>query len=393
MTQHNWLKKQVLKRLAQINNGAIVWQDEETVYFGQRHAKLQAKVIIHHQDFYRKFAWRHSIGAAQSYIDGDWSCDNLTVLMQIVIANKSMLAAQKQSRSFITRLLDRLKNHLARNRIRRSRQNILAHYDLSNDFFSLLLDKRKIYSCAVFNDKTADLDSAQQLKLKQICDKLALTPNDHVLEIGSGWGGLAIFAAQNYGCKVTTTTISDAQYDYVEQRIQQLGLSHQITLLKQDYRKLTGQYDKLVAIEMIEAVGYQYFNTFFATCDRLLKSGGRFFLQAITINDAEYERYKHETDFIKAYIFPGGCLPSKMVINKAVTQKTQMMIQEIVEIGQDYALTLQHWHDRLRLHTSQIKQLGFDDCFIRMFEFYFCYCQAGFLANYINNLQVLMTKR
>jgi len=373
-------------------HGEIIWHDGSEYRFGTP-GTLRVNVTIHNRAFYRKLLWRGSLGAAKSYIDGDWSCDNLTLLIQIIGDNMDALnTASKKRWLFLGLFVPWLKNKFSYNGIRQSRHNIKQHYDLSNDFFSLFLDKRKMYSSAIFEDDKQDLDSAQYVKLKHICDQLALTPRDHLLEIGTGWGGLAIFAAQNYGCKVTTTTLSSAQYDYVSRKIKRLNLTDRICLLKKDYRELTGLYDKLVSIEMIEAVGHLYFKTFLTRCDQLLKTNGKLFLQAITIKDDYYANYKNRLDFIKAYVFPGGCLPCLAIIKKIINRDTELSIQSIKTIGQDYAKTLTHWHKNFMSNQDAIRQLGFDDKLIRLFSFYFCYCRSGFLAGYINNLQIVMEK-
>lgn len=393
-----WMQQQVFKRLTMISVGCLVWQDGQEYCFGQKRFSegsddaLRAVVTVHSKNFYKKFVWGGSIGAAESYINGDWSCDNLTKLIEIFIANEQVLTQVDRGWSVFSNTIGLIKNLVLRNHIRRSRANILAHYDLSNEFFGLFLDKNRQYSCAVFDDPSLDLDTAQLAKLRQICDGLKLRSTDHLLEIGSGWGGLAIFAAQNYGCRVTTTTISDAQYAYTKQKIDALGLTQRITVLKKDYRLLTGQYDKLVSIEMIEAVGHQYFDRFFQICDRLLKTGGLYFLQAITIHDFEYARYKREVDFIKAYVFPGGCLPCIAALAKSIEKQTRLCIRQITDIGQDYALTLGHWTRRLAANREAVKQLGFDDKVLRLFEFYFAYCRAGFLSGRISDVQIILEK-
>lgn len=393
VAQPGLLAKQVFAKLAGIKHGNLIWHDQDKRQFGHDQHPLSATVTVHNRAFYRKFVWRGSLGAAESYIEGDWSCDNLTKLMQIIIENETVLNQLEKGLSIIGHTLRLIKHVMTRNPVKRNRKNILYHYDLSNDFFKLFLDKNMQYSCAVFQKHTNDLDQAQQHKLKTICEKLQLKPTDHLLEIGTGWGGLAIYAAQKYGCRVTTTTISDAQYDYVHSKIQALQLTDKITLLKQDYRHLSGQYDKLVSIEMIESIGYQYFNKYFAVCNRLLKPKGLFFLQSITINDAAYDRYKREVDFIKAYIFPGGCLPCIHTIANAVKQKTDLSIKEITDIGQDYAKTIAIWEERFMQSQQYILNLGFSQQFIRLFQFYFCYCQAGFLCSYISDVHVVMEKR
>ncbi len=391
--KYNYLQKMVLKQLKKIKKGEIIWIDSIYNKFGNPSQDLIATVTIHHKNFYKKFIWKGSLGAAESYIAGDWSCNNLTALMQIIIENKAVLSELEKGWSFANHMFRMLKNMLNYSRIKKSRQNILYHYDLSNSFFKQFLDTQMVYSCAIFGDDLQNLDQAQIRKLSIICERLKLTKEDHLLEIGTGWGALAIYAAQNYHCKVTTTTISDAQYEYVHKKIKELGLEDKICLLKKDYRHLQGQYDKLVSIEMIESIGYQYFNTYFSVCNRLLRKGGLFLLQSIIINDQEYDRYKRELDFIKAYIFPGGCLPCIETISHAVKNKTTLRIQEIKDFGKDYAKTLSQWNQKFQANRKEIKHLGFNDQFRRMFEFYFCYCKAGFLSSYISVIHTVMEKR
>lgn len=392
MISADFLAQRTFNQLQHIQHGKIEWQDNDTYIFGEKKGDMQARVTIHNRDFYRKFIFRGTIGAAESFIDGDWSCDNLTKLIYIIIVNQAIFYNLDSKLAFVSHLIRAFKHLISLNHVKKSRQNILRHYDLSNQFFNLILDKRMIYSCALFDNENTDLDTAQEAKLKLICDKLQLKASDHLLEIGTGWGGLAIYAAQHYGCKVTTTTISDQQYSFAKQQIAKLQLTDKIQVIKQDYRHLSGVYDKLVSIEMIEAVGHQYLNTFFKVCDDLLKPGGKYLLQAITIKDSEFDRYKREIDFIKAYIFPGGCLPSVKIIKHIVSNKTRLQIENIQDIGSHYATTLEIWHQRLLDNYQHIKSIGFDDAFIRMFQFYFCYCEAGFLSGNISNQQILMAK-
>ncbi len=391
--RHNYLQKMVFKKLQKIEKGEIIWHEQQMEKkFGTSSQGLKATVTIHHKNFYKKFLWRGSLGLAESYMEGDWSCDNLTVLMQIIIANETTLLALEKGWSFTGHIFRMLRNMISYSPIKKSRKNILYHYDLSNDFFKLFLDRKMMYSSAVFDNSYNDLERAQTKKLSLVCEQLQLKQTDHLLEIGTGWGALAIYAVQNYQCKVTTTTISDAQYEYVSNKIKALNLEKNICLLKKDYRDLQGKYDKLVSIEMIESIGYKYFNKYFSVCDQLLKPGGLFLLQSIIINDQEYQRYKREIDFIKVYIFPGGCLPCIATISHSIKKNTTMRIKAINDFGQDYATTLSHWHKRFTANEKKIKQLGFDDKFMRMFKFYFCYCEAGFLSSYISVIHTLMEK-
>jgi cyclopropane-fatty-acyl-phospholipid synthase len=279
-----------------------------------------------------------------------------------------------------------------RNTRRGSRKNIAAHYDLGNDFYALWLDRKMMYSSAYFASPDMSLDAASTAKLERICRKLDLSASDSVIEIGSGWGGFAIYAAANFGCHVTTTTISLEQYELARQRIAAAGLEDRITLLFQDYRDLQGCYDKLVSIEMIEAVGHQFHATFFEKCCSLLKPDGQMLLQAITIADQRYERYKNDVDFIRRYIFPGGCLTSVTDMARVLTSKTDMRILHIEDIGPHYAETLRHWRDRFMHAIDAVRAQGYADTFIRMWQFYLCYCETAFIERAIGTVQMLVMR-
>ena len=273
-----------------------------------------------------------------------------------------------------------------------SRKNIAAHYDLSNEFFSLFLDPSLMYSSAIFNKNATTLDEASFFKLDHICKSLALNESDHLLEIGTGWGGMAIHAAKYYGCHVTTTTISQEQYNLAKERIEREGLSDKITLLMDDYRDLEGQFDKLVSIEMIEAVGYKFFDTFFQKCSSLLKDTGVMLIQAITTPDQRYDAQKDQTDFIKKYIFPGGCLPSNLYMHQSVARVTDLQNIGLDDITLSYAKTLAEWRTRFWRNIDEVRSMGFDDVFIRMWDFYLCFCQGGFQERVINTAQYLFAK-
>jgi cyclopropane-fatty-acyl-phospholipid synthase len=295
------------------------------------------------------------------------------------VRNRDILKGIDGQQSLFARLALKTVHAMNRNTREGSQKNISAHYDLSNDFFRFFLDPSMMYSSAVFTHPAQSLDDAAIYKLDVICQQLQLQASDHLIEIGTGWGGMAIHAAKKYGCRVTTTTISRQQYDFAKERIEREGLSGQITLLLQDYRELEGQYDKLVSIEMIEAVGAEFQQTYFETCDRLLKPGGRALIQAITISESIYEQYLNDTDFIRQYIFPGGCLPTIQRMKQLTRTYTDMELTAVSDITLDYALTLQHWRQRFLFNIPQVMALGFDLPFIRMWEFYLCYCEGGFL--------------
>jgi len=273
-----------------------------------------------------------------------------------------------------------------------SRKNIAAHYDLGNEFFRLFLDETMMYSSATFARPDMSLHDAQLARLDGICRKLDLRPGEHIVEIGTGWGGFALHAAQRYGCKVTTTTISQEQYRLARERVSQAGLDGQIEVLCADYRDLSGTYDKLVSIEMIEAIGHQYFDAYFAQCSRLLKSHGAMLLQAITIADQRYESAKRSVDFIQRYIFPGSCLPSVGALSASIARASDMRVFHLEDIGPHYARTLHEWRRNLLANLPAVRALGYDDAFIRMWEFYFCYCEGGFAERVVGDVQMLLVK-
>jgi cyclopropane-fatty-acyl-phospholipid synthase len=289
-------------------------------------------------------------------------------------------------------LLFRSTHWQRRNHKTGSRANIAAHYDLGNSFYRLFLDPSLMYSCAFFETPEQSLAQAAQAKLAQICRKLQLSPADHLLEIGTGWGGFALYAARHHGCRVTTTTISQEQYQLARERVTAAGLQDRIEVLLKDYRDLDGCYDKLVSIEMIEAVGHAHFDRYFSSCSRLLADDGIMLLQAITIADQEYERAKKEVDFIQKYIFPGGCLPSLTALSQSLTRATDMRIVHLEDIGPHYALTLRHWRKRFMNQLEQVRAQGFSESFIRMWEYYLCYCEGGFAERALGTVQLVLSK-
>jgi cyclopropane-fatty-acyl-phospholipid synthase len=323
---------------------------------------------------------------------GYWEVSDLTALMRIFLCNRQLLDGIDGGFAWLTIPIQRILHRLSRNTTKGSRRNISAHYDVGNDFFALFLDESLMYSNAIFTDPTMSLDEAQMARLKLICEKLELKPTDHLLEIGTGWGSFAIYAASHYGCQVTTTTISKKQYDLACQRIAAAGLSDRITVLFSDYRDLTGQYDKLVSLEMIEAVGHHYFDSYFGKCSGLLKVEGMMLLQAITIADQNYEAAKRSVDFIKRYIFPGSCIPSVTAMSESITRATDMRVFHLEDIGPHYVRTLRAWRDNLYKNRAKIHRLGYSDEFFRMWEFYFCYCEGGFTERVISDVQMLLTK-
>jgi len=362
--------------------------------FGQlsKGVSLQATIYVHHPRFYTSTVFGGSIGSAEAYMAGLWSASHLTHVIRLVILNWQMMEKIDKGWSWLSDPVHRLYHYFRRNTLKGSKENIVAHYDLGNDFYRLFLDETLTYSCGIFEHENSTLEAASIAKYDRICRKLQLHPEDHVIEIGGGWGGYSIHAAKHYGCRVTTTTISDEQYALAEKRISASGLSHRIRLLRTDYRHLGGKFDKLVSIEMIEAVGHQYLNTFFEICSRLLKANGMMLLQAITIIDQMYDYHKRSVDFSKRYIFPGSCIPSIRAIMSSIARKTDLKLFHLEDITPHYVRTLAEWRKRFFDHIDDVRKLGFSETFIRMWEYYLCYCEGGFAERYIGDVQMLLTK-
>lgn len=385
----------VRHRLSGLAHGALVLCDGARVeHFGKRtdRCPFNATLRVHDPRFYSDIAFGGSIGAGEAYMQGYWSVDDLTALMRILLQNHEVLEGMEKGLARFAAPLQKVLHWTARNTRRGSRRNIQAHYDLGNDFFKLFLDPTMMYSSAVFERPEMTLEEASTAKLERICRKLALKPGDRVMEIGTGWGGFAIHAARHYGCHVTTTTISRQQHELARERIAAAGLTDRIDLLLTDYRDLTGQYDKLVSIEMIEAVGHQYYDAYFRKCSELLKLDGTMLLQAITIADQRYDAAKKSVDFIQRYIFPGSCIPSVTAISDAVTRASDMRLFHLEDIGPHYATTLRQWRETFQVNIEKVRALGYPATFTRMWEFYFCYCEAGFLERVIGDVHMLLVK-
>lgn len=386
-------RKFALDFISQLQHGDItVVEGNQRLRFGDEHASLKTVITVVDPAFYQKMVMAGSVGGGEAYINGWWRCDNLTALVRIFALNLTTLDKLDSAITRLGRPLLKLLNWRNRNSKAQAKKNIAAHYDLGNDMYRLFLDDSMMYSSAVYPDDTSDLAVAQQHKLELICQRLQLKSSDHLVEIGTGWGSMAIYAAQHYGCKVTTTTISQQQYDYAKARIEALGLQDKITLLLNDYRDLNGQYDKLVSIEMIEAVGEEYLDTYFAKCASLLKPDGLMVLQAITIVDQRYSQYVREVDFIKRYVFPGGCLPSVSRMTDAVSRKTDLVVRHLQDIGFDYARTLKDWCDNFMHARDRVHQLGYDDNFVRLWQFYLCYCEGGFRERATSAVHMVLAK-
>lgn len=362
--------------------------------FGELCAELPEPVRV---EILSPRVWRNLLlggmpAAGESYIRGDWRCATINQLVRLLLRNRAAMDRINRALRPLRWPLSRLSAWVHRNTRVGSRRNIGAHYDIGNELFSLFLDPTMMYSCAYYPSADATLEQASIAKLDRICRKLQLSPDMHLLEIGTGWGGLAIHAAKHYGCRVTTTTISRAQYELARERVEAAGLSDRIELLLQDYRDLEGRYDRIVSIEMIEAVGHQFMGRYFGQCDRLLKANGLMLLQAITINDQHYQQALREVDFIKRYIFPGGFLPSISAISEALTRSSSMRIAHLEDIGLHYARTLQDWRERFMQRLEQVRELGYPEAFVRMWDYYFGYCQGGFEQRHLGTVQVLLSK-
>lgn len=358
-------------------------------------ANVQApygKIIVHDASLFTDFVKGGSIGAAEAFIDGKWTSPDLTKVIQIFARAQQQTDTIEQKKSWLSRVKNSLFHWQNRNSQKGSKRNILAHYDLGNELYTRFLDPRMMYSSAIYPNEDATLAQAQTHKLDLICQRLELTSDDHLLEIGTGWGGLAIYAAKHYGCKVTTTTISDAQHAYAQQQIAQQGLTNQITLLKKDYRELTGSFDKLVSIEMIEAVGFEYLPSFFQQCNDRLKDGGKLLIQSITIADQRFEYYKNNVDFIQRYIFPGGFLPSINVLSQHITTHSSLVIEEMHDIGLDYARTLADWRQAFLNSWPELNELGYDEQFKRLWLYYLGYCEGAFLERSTSTVHLIARK-
>lgn len=391
----NLARRFMLRVLSHIEVGSLSIHDGDNSYhFGQAGVpgEPQAEILVHNPAAFARVLTGGTIAAGEAYIAGDWSSPDLTAVTRLFSANMDSIDAMEVGQHWYTRLALKLAHAINRNTHRGSRRNISAHYDLGNDFFRLFLDSTMMYSAALFERAETTLEKAAVDKLDEICRRLELRRDEHLLEIGTGWGGMAIHAATHYGCKVTTTTISRKQYEFARARVRELGLQDRITLLLKDYRALTGQYDKLVSIEMIEAVGHDFYSSYFQCCSRLLKSHGKMVIQAITIPDARYEQARRSVDFIKRYIFPGGCLPSLEIIARHLARDTDMQMVHLRDITADYASTLAHWRQRFMERLDEVRALGFDRRFIRMWEFYLCYCEGGFRERIIGTTQMAFAK-
>ena len=387
-------RRAVLRRLSNLQSGKLRILDRSGAFeFGDvSKSQLSATIDVHNRRFYRAVALGGSLAAAESFIRGDWDSPDLTVTMRVLAQNMDVLAGVERGMARLLRPLRFAGNWFRRNTRSGSKRNIAAHYDLRNEFFELMLDPTMTYSSGVFPSPQTTLEGASIEKYDRICRKLQLQPEDHVVEIGTGWGGFAEHAVTKYGCRVTTTTISNEQHAYALCRFRNLGIADRITLLKQDYRDLCGRFDKLVSIEMIEAVGEKFLPSYFAKCSELLKSDGMMCLQAIIIPDHRYDCYRKSVDFIQRYIFPGGFLPSMGAMANCIGRGTDFRFLHLEDFGPNYAETLSHWRQSFWQNIDAVSKLGFDRRFIRTWHYYLCYCEASFRERHIGVSQLVLAK-
>ncbi len=385
-------RRQVLARLSRLQIGqlTLIENGQQTV-FGLD-TRIKATVTVNDAHFYGEIAFGGSIGAGEAYMLGYWQADNLTNVIRIFAANQSVMDALEGGYQWLSKPFLKILHYLNRNTADGSRKNIAAHYDLGNNFFKLWLDPSMMYSSAIFSPLNLSLEAASAKKLQVICEKLDLKPSDHVVEIGTGWGGFAIYAAKHYGCKVTTTTISQQQYDEAVLRVNAENLTDKITLLLNDYRDLTGQFDKLVSIEMIEAVGHQFYDVYFKKCACLLKPDGMALIQAITIVDQRFEAAKNSVDFIQRYIFPGSNIPSITALLHSITKSSDLKLVDCEDIGPHYASTLRKWRENFFANIDAVRGQGYSEEFINMWAFYLCYCEGGFAERALGDVHLLLVK-
>lgn len=385
-------RRLLLQKLEELDGGSIELNDACGSTTLGRGGDLQTRLHVHNPAFFRHAVLGGSLSVAESYLRGDWDSDDLTAFFRIFVRNIEATDRLDRGVSRIAKLVNRLYHRWHANSKSGSRRNIHAHYDLGNEFFRLMLDDTLAYSSGIFLSPTSTLRDASLEKMDRICRKLDLRPSDHLLEIGTGWGGLAIHAATQFGCRVTTTTISQQQFEVAQQRIDEAGLSDRVTLLLQDYRELTGQFDKLVSVEMIEAVGHRYYDTYFRKCSELLKPDGTFVLQGIVMPDRRYAQYLKSVDFIQKYVFPGGCLPSMSAMLESTARATDLRFVHAEDFGTHYAQTLREWRQRFHARLDDVRTLGFPDRFIRMWNYYLSYCEAAFDERFTGVVQIQFDK-
>ncbi len=393
-TSHPTFTERVfLKSLDSLRGGRLdLVADGRTRTFGEPDAPLRAVVRVHRDRFFRRAVLGGDVALGEAWMDGDWSSPDLVAVVRLAVRNLARLDGPLRHLTGIWRRVEAVRHRLRANSIAGSHRNVRAHYDLGNDFFARFLDRNLMYSCAIFAADDEPLEAAQARKLDRVCQKLRLGPNDHVLEIGTGWGGFAEHAVRHYGCRVTTTTISARQHEYARARFDAIPEGNRIHLLRRDYRELDGRYDKIVSIEMFEAVGLPRYDDFFRACDQLLRPDGSMLLQTITLTEQAFPAYRHRVDWIQKYIFPGGELASVGEILRSLARATTLSLHHAEDIGTHYARTLAAWRQRFHHATADLYALGFDDRFVRMWDYYLASCEAAFLERRTGDFQLLLTK-
>ncbi|WP_235964618.1 SAM-dependent methyltransferase [Pedobacter gandavensis] len=392
-------EKMVLNALSKMTKGSlsIGLPNGEMIQIGDGKSGIKASIQIKAPEFFKCLVWYGDIGFGEAYVNGLWETDNITNVIKWVLLNveNAPVVSGSQHKSWalnVFKWLNRVYHNSRSNSISGSQQNISEHYDLNNDFFSLFLDPSMTYSSGYFYKEVLSLAEAQEAKYDRLCRQLCLRPTDHVLEIGSGWGGNAIYMAKNYGCKVTSITISTAQQQWAMEQVKAAGLSALVSVEIMDYRDLKGSYDKIVSIEMLEAVGHNYYQEYFSKCNALLKPDGILAFQVITSPDSRYDSLRKGVDWIQKHIFPGSLLPSVAKINEAIHKTSDLTMVDLKDMGLDYARTLHLWMEQFNRHLHEVKMLGFDDRFIRKWQYYFNYCEAAFAMRNINVMQMVYTR-
>ena len=391
---NRWAKSILKRTLSHLSEGYLeVLAPDGTLAFGDASSDRRAAIHVHDERVFGRVLRGSDIGFGEAYVDGDWSSPDLVAVLRLAVRNLALFEDRHRLASSLARWRDRFAHWLRANTERGSRENIAFHYDLGNEFYRLFLDRSMAYSCGIYRSADDTLEEAQAEKFDRICRKLRLGPSDHVLEIGTGWGGFAAWAATRYGCRVTTTTISAEQHAYAARLFASKGLGpSRVRLLLEDYRRLSGRYDKIVSIEMFEAVGFRNYDAFFGQCDRLLAPDGTMLLQAITVSDQRFRRYLATPDWIQKYIVPGAELASLSEILRSLVRVTKLSLYHAEEIGAHYARTLRAWREQFLAARAPVHALGFDERFVRMWEYYLASCEAAFLERQIGDLQVVLTK-
>lgn len=392
-------ERMVLAALSDMKKGTLhlVLPDGQTMTLGDGKEPITASIRINRPSFFKRVLLYGDIGFGEAYTDGDWDTESITHVIRWVLLNidnaPSVSGSKVKSVGLnLLKFVNKLQHLRKANSLEGSRKNIAEHYDLNNEFFSLFLDPTMTYSSGYFAKEEMTLQEAQEAKYERLCRQLHLQSTDHVLEIGSGWGGNAIYMARHYGCRVTTVTISAQQYQLAKERIQEAGLQEQVTIVLEDYRKLSGSYDKIVSVEMIEAVGHKFLPVYFKKIHELLKPNGIFALQAITCPDSRYDSLRKGVDWIQKHIFPGSLLPSVGAMNKAINRTGEFTLVDLKDLGLDYARTLAAWRQQFNSKAASIRALGFDEAFLRRWNYYFSYCEAAFAMRNINVMQLVYVR-